>query len=56
MNGYIDSYRFMESEKIVRFLREELTESEKLEVLDWIDKSDDNRSMFSELKLSLIHI
>lgn len=54
MNGYIDSYRFMESEKIVRFLREELTESEKLEVLDWIDKSDENRSMFSELKNTMI--
>ena len=40
----------MESERIIRFLREELTESEKLEVLDWIEKSDENKSIFSELK------
>lgn len=43
----------MESEKIVRFLREELNESEKLEVLNWIDKSDENRAMFGELKNTL---
>lgn len=50
MNGYIVSYSSMESEKIVRFLREELIESEKLEVLDWIEKSDEHKLMFRELK------
>ena len=44
----------MESERIIRFLREELTESEKLEVLDWIEKSDENKSIFSELKNTMI--
>ena len=50
MKGYIVSYSSMESEKIIRFLRDELTESAKLEVLDWIEKSDENKSMFRELK------
>lgn len=40
----------MESEKIIRFLRAESTESEILEVLDWIEKSDEHKSMFRELK------
>jgi len=44
----------MESERIIRFLREELTESEKLEVLDWIEKSDENKSIFNELKNTMI--
>ncbi len=44
----------MESEKIVRFLREELTEKERLEVLEWIEKSDEHKTMFSELKNTLI--
>lgn len=54
MNGYINSYSFMESEKIVRFLRDELSESERLEVLEWIEKSDEHKSIFSELKNTMI--
>jgi transmembrane sensor len=44
----------MENEKIVRYLREESTEAEKLEVLKWIEASEEHMSMFSELKNTMI--
>jgi ferric-dicitrate binding protein FerR (iron transport regulator) len=44
----------MESERIIRFLRNELSESEKPEILDWIEESGENQAMFNELKNTLI--
>jgi ferric-dicitrate binding protein FerR (iron transport regulator) len=40
----------MEKKKIVQFLRNQLTELEKLEVLDWIESSSANQDIFNEIK------
>jgi ferric-dicitrate binding protein FerR (iron transport regulator) len=44
----------MESERIIRFIRNELSESEKPEILDWIEESGENQAMYNELKNTLI--